>query len=185
MAAPEITTTALDGVVLLTPRVFEDARGFFFESFNVRDFTSVVGHDVHFVQDNHSKSALHVLRGLHYQLPPEPQGKLVRCSVGAVFDVAVDIRRSSATFGRWVGYELSAENRQQLWIPPGFAHGFLALTDGAELLYKTTGYYSADCDRSIRWDDPEIGVRWPVRVAPLLSPKDEEAPPLASAEVFG
>lgn len=183
MPIERIIPTELPEVVLVEPKVFGDKRGFFFESFSVRDYEAVVG-GLEFVQDNHSRSTGNVLRGLHYQVEPHPQGKLVRCSSGAVFDVAVDIRRSSPRFGRWTGHELSEENRLQLWIPPGFAHGFVALGDGAELLYKTTDYYSSECDRSIRWDDPEIGVEWPLAGPPSLSDKDRTAPALADAEVF-
>lgn len=175
----------LSGLVLLQPRLFEDERGHFFERFNTRGFSEKVGIGVEFVQDNQSRSARHVLRGLHYQIPPSPQGKLVSCLRGEVFDVAVDIRRSSPTFGRWYGIVLSAENRLQLWVPVGFAHGFLALTDGAELLYKTTDYYDPAAERAIAWDDPAIGIDWPIGDRePLLSPKDAAAPPLADAEVF-
>ena len=180
----DVVLTELEGVILVTPDFFEDARGFFFESFNARDFALIAGADVAFVQDNHSKSARHVLRGLHYQLPPHVQGKLVRCGYGAVFDVAVDIRRSTPTFAQRIGYELSAENRRQLWIPPGFAHGFVALTDGAEVLYKTTDFYDRTCDRSIRWDDPRIAISWPLEDGPSLSEKDAGAPRLAGAEIF-
>ena len=176
--------TRLPEVLVLEPRVFEDARGFFFESYNERLFREATGLSVRFVQDNHSRSVKGVLRGLHYQLPPHPQGKLVRVVRGAVFDVAVDIRRGSETFGQWVGVELSAENRRQLWIPAGYAHGFLTLTDEAEVLYKTTDYYAPECDRSIRWDDPEIAIEWPLEGRPILSEKDARAPRLREAEVF-
>ncbi|HEX2154039.1 MAG TPA: dTDP-4-dehydrorhamnose 3,5-epimerase [Acidimicrobiia bacterium] len=169
---------------VIQPQVFADSRGHFFESYNQQKFESEAGTEVRFVQDNQSFSVRSVLRGLHYQLPPHPQGKLVRCVHGAVWDVAVDIRRSSATFGQWFGIELTEGNRTQLWIPSGFAHGFVALSDGAVLLYKTTDYYAPDCDRSIRWDDPDIGIEWPIEGAPLLSSKDELAPSLAEAEVF-
>jgi dTDP-4-dehydrorhamnose 3,5-epimerase len=171
--------------VLLPTQVFEDDRGFFLEAFNKREFEAIVGHPVDFVQDNQSRSSRGVLRGLHYQLPPAAQGKLVRASRGAVFDVAVDIRRSSHNFGEWLGYELSESNFNQLWIPPGFAHGFLALTDDTELLYKTTDYYAPQLDRSIRWDDPSIGIDWPLNgMTPNVSPKDQVAPTLSEAEVF-
>ena len=183
MPIAQVTHTDLPGVLVIEPRVFGDDRGFFFESFNTREYEGVVG-DVRFVQDNHSRSGRNVLRGLHYQVEPHVQGKLVRCGSGAVFDVAVDIRRSSPDFGRWTGLELSADNKLQLWIPPGFAHGFVALTEGAELIYKTTAYYSADCDRSIKWDDPDIGVDWPLTGSPILSDKDRTAPALADADVF-
>jgi len=174
----------LAGVLLLEPDSFADDRGLFFESWNARDFAEHTHQGVTFVQDNHSGSMGNVLRGLHYQLPPHPQGKLVRAVVGAVFDVAVDIRRSSPTFGRWFGLELSADNRRQLWIPPGFAHGFLTLSEWAEVLYKTTDYYAPELDRSIRWDDPEIEIEWPIQGEPILSDKDAGAPYLRDAEVF-
>jgi len=165
-------------VVLLEPKVFEDGRGFFFESYNERVFEELVGCRPRFVQDNHSRSAKNVLRGLHYQLK-QPQGKLVRVTAGKVFDVAVDLRERSATYGKWVGQLLSAENRRQLWIPEGFAHGFLVLSDFAEFLYKTTAYYAPDCERSIIWNDPCIGIRWPLRDGmPRLSAKDAAAPRL-------
>lgn len=164
--------------------MYEDDRGFFFESWNEAAFKEQTGPESRFVQDNHSGSKQGVLRGLHYQLQPHPQGKLVRAVVGSVFDVAVDVRRSSATFGEWVGVELNAENHKQLWVPPGFAHGFLALSEWAELLYKTTDYYAPECDRSIRWDDPDIGIEWPFDGTPILSDKDAAAPLLRNAEVF-
>jgi dTDP-4-dehydrorhamnose 3,5-epimerase len=170
-------------VVLLEPRVFGDDRGFFFESYNHQAFQKAAGVDVNFVQDNHSRSAKGVLRGLHYQLPPKAQGKLVRVVVGDVFDVAVDIRRGSLTFGKWVGDILSAENKRQMWIPPGFAHGFLTLSDSAEVLYKTTDYYSPEHERCILWNDPEIAVSWPLGKLPLLSGKDVSGMLLAAAEV--
>ena len=180
----EIRELALPDVVMLRPRVFRDDRGFFFESWNKRTLESALGIDVEFVQDNHSASTHGVLRGLHYQLV-RPQGKLVRVSLGAVFDVAVDIRKSSPTFGEWVGVELSAENAWQLWIPPGFAHGFLTISEVAELQYKVTDYFAAEFDRSIRWDDPVIGVAWPdIGDEILLSEKDDDAPYLGDAEVF-
>jgi dTDP-4-dehydrorhamnose 3,5-epimerase len=175
--------TPLPGVLLIEPRVFGDARGFFLESWNRRTFAEA-GLDMDFVQDNHSRSSRGVLRGLHYQLH-NPQGKLVRVTQGAVFDVAVDIRRASPHFGRWVGYELSADNHRMLWIPPGFAHGFLVLSDTADFLYKCTSLYDPPSDRGIRWDDPAIGIDWPdMGGAPLLSAKDAAAPLLADAEVF-
>ena len=177
------TPTRLPEVLLIEPQVFGDARGFFMESFNQRAFDAAVGHPVTFVQDNHSRSARGVLRGLHYQLPPHAQGKLVRVTQGCVFDVAVDMRRSSPRFGQWVGVELSDDNHRQLWIPPGFAHGFLVLSDSADFLYKTTDYYAPDCERAVRWDDATLGVAWPdAGVAPLLSGKDLSAP-LASEAV--
>jgi dTDP-4-dehydrorhamnose 3,5-epimerase len=171
--------------LLIEPKVFTDDRGFFFEAFNHRRFEDLVDGHVTFVQDNHSRSVQGTLRGLHYQLPPAPQGKLVRVSRGAVFDVAVDIRRSSPTFGAWVGYELTEDNFKQLWIPPGFAHGFLALTDPADVQYKTTEYYAPELDRSLRWDDPDIGIEWPRgNVTPIVSPKDQAAPSLVAADLF-
>lgn len=178
------TPLEIPDVVLLEPRVFGDARGFFFESFNQIQFEAAVGCVVNFVQDNHSRSAQNVLRGLHYQVR-QPQGKLIRVTAGAVFDVAVDIRRSSPTFGKWVGEILSAENRRQMWIPQGFAHGFFVLSDSAECLYKTTDYWAPDHERSIAWNDPAIGVEWPVGGKSLvLSPKDQNGVALAVAEVF-
>ena len=178
-----VTKTPIEGVLLIECQVFGDSRGFFMESFNRRDFEAV-GLPADFVQDNHSKSRQGVLRGLHYQLR-QPQGKLVRVAAGAVFDVAVDIRRASPHFGRWVGYELSADNHRMLWIPPGFAHGFLVLSDMADFLYKCTSLYDPPSDRGIRWDDPAIGIDWPdMGSAPLLSAKDAAAPLLADAEVF-
>ena len=175
---------------LLTPNVFGDERGFFFESWNQRSFAAALGLEAEqaptFVQDNHSRSAQGVLRGLHYQLPPHPQGKLVRCVVGEIFDVAVDLRRSSASFGHWAGAVLSAQNQQQLWVPPGFAHGFLTLSEQAEVLYKTTDFWSKDCERAIRWDDPELAIDWPpIPFKPLLAAKDAAAPTLAEAQSQG
>lgn len=175
---------SLPEVVLFTPRVFGDERGFFFESFSEREFAEATGLDLLFVQDNHSKSVKGVLRGLHYQLPPHPQGKLVRVVQGAVFDVAVDIRKSSPNFGRWVGVKLSADNKQQLWIPPGFAHGFVTLTDTAEFLYKTTDFYAPQCERSIAWNDPTIGIDWHYDAMPQLSAKDLQSVAFDAAEVF-
>lgn len=181
----KVTSTALPDVLLLEPKSFGDARGFFMESFNQRLFDDAVGSSIAFVQDNHSRSARGVLRGLHFQLPPHAQGKLVRVVSGAVFDVAVDVRRSSPTFGRWIGEELSAENKRMLWIPPGFAHGFLVLSDFADFLYKTTDYYAPQAEGSVRYDDPEIGIAWPdVGVPFQLSPKDEKAPALSNATTF-
>lgn len=174
----------LEGLVTIDPVIHGDDRGFFFESYNRRRFADDVGVQVDFVQDNHSKSARGVLRGLHYQVEPHAQGKLVRVVVGAIWDVAVDIRRSSSTFGRWEGYQLSAHNKRQLWIPAGFAHGFVTLSEEAELVYKTTDYYAPECDRSIRWDDPDIAITWPVPGDPILSPKDAAAPPLTEVETF-
>ncbi len=179
------TATALPEVLLLEPAVFGDARGFFMESFNQRAFDAAVGRHVEFVQDNHSCSQRGVLRGLHYQLPPHAQGKLVRVVRGRAFDVAVDVRRGSPSFGRWVGLELDAVTHRQMWIPPGFAHGFLALEDDTHFLYKTTDFYARDSERAIAWDDPAIGIAWPLQgLAPMLAPKDAAAPRLAQAEVF-
>ena len=185
MQAEVLTTAAgvpVQGPLLLTPRVFGDGRGFFFESWNQQAFNAAAG-DTAFVQDNHSRSSRGVLRGLHYQLPPHPQGKLVRCVLGEIFDVAVDIRRSSPTFGQWVGAVLSADNKQQLWVPAGFAHGFLTLSEQAEVLYKTTDFWSRECERAIRWDDPQLGIVWPLEALagaePQLSEKDAVAPLLA------
>ncbi|EHQ53050.1 dTDP-4-dehydrorhamnose 3,5-epimerase [Ectothiorhodospira sp. PHS-1] len=180
----EAKRLAIPEVVLLTPRVFGDERGFFYESFNARAFEAAVGVRAEFVQDNHSRSVRGVLRGLHYQLPPHAQGKLVRVVQGEVFDVAVDVRRSSPTFGQWVGAVLSAQNRRQLWIPPGFAHGFLTLSEVAEFLYKTTDFYAPECERCVAWNDPKIGIAWPFEGEPVLSGKDQEGVPLAKAEVF-
>ena len=178
-----VIPTAIPEVLVIEPKVFGDARGFFFESYNRKAFHEATGLDVDFVQDNHSRSAQGVLRGLHYQIQ-QPQGKLVRVVAGAVFDVAVDIRRSSPSFGQWVGLELSAENKKMLWVPPGFAHGFLVLSDGTEFLYKTTDYYAPSSERAIAWDDPQIGIAWPLPFAPLLSAKDQAAAKLHDAEVF-
>jgi dTDP-4-dehydrorhamnose 3,5-epimerase len=179
-------TTRLDipDVVLIDPNVFGDQRGFFFESWNRDSFARALGGDVDFVQDNHSRSGKGVLRGLHYQAEPQPQGKLVRVVSGSVWDVAVDIRRSSPTFAQWVAVELSAENHRQLWLPPGFAHGFLVLTDRADVIYKVTDYYSGELDRSIRWDDADIGIDWPLGGEPTISDKDAAAPYLRDTEVF-
>ena len=181
----QITATALPGVLILEPKVFADERGFFLESFSQRAFDAAVGQGFTFVQDNHSRSQRGVLRGLHYQVPPHAQGKLVRVVRGSTFDVAVDIRQGSATFGRWFGATLDAASNRQMWIPAGFAHGFLALEDDTHFLYKTTDYYARDCERAVRWDDPAIGIEWPnVGGAPLLAAKDAAAPPLAQAETF-
>lgn len=180
----QIESLEIPDVWLITPKVFGDDRGFFYESFNAREFERAVGHLPQFVQDNHSKSARGVLRGLHYQLPPHAQGKLVRVTAGEVFDVAVDIRRTSPTFGKWVGAVLSAENHRQLWIPPGFAHAFITLSESAEFLYKTTDFYAPESERAIIWNDPAIGISWPYDGQPLLSAKDQQAVPLAQAEVF-
>lgn len=180
----QVERLALREILLITPRVFNDARGFFLESFNAQRFAELTGVKLSFVQDNHSKSSRGVLRGLHYQLLPHAQGKLVRVTQGEVFDVAVDIRRSSPTFGHWVGAMLSGENHQQLWIPPGFAHGFLTLSETAHSVYKTTDYYAPECERVIRWNDPAIGIRWPQIASPTLVARDAAAPSLAEAEVF-
>jgi dTDP-4-dehydrorhamnose 3,5-epimerase len=180
----KVTQTSLPEVLILEPKVFGDDRGFFMESFNQQAFDAAVGHPVTFVQDNHSRSARGVLRGLHYQLPPHEQGKLVRVTAGRVFDVAVDVRRSSARFGQWAGVELSGENHLQFWIPPGFAHGFLVLSDTADFLYKTSGYYAPESEASVRWDDPTLNVDWPRVGGPLLSPKDAMAPGLGEARCF-
>jgi dTDP-4-dehydrorhamnose 3,5-epimerase len=171
-----VTTTPLDGVLLLEPKVFGDERGFFFESFNQRDFDQATGLSVQFVQDNHSKSSQGVLRGLHYQIQ-QPQGKLVRVTAGEVFDVVVDLRSSSATFGRSYGITLSADNKKQLWIPPGFAHGFLVTSESAEFLYKTTDYWYPEFERSLLWSDPALGIEWPIAQGqePVLAKKDEVA----------
>ena len=181
----QITPTALAGVLIVEPKVFGDQRGFFLESFNQRAFDAAVGEHVDFVQDNHSRSQRGVLRGLHYQLPPHAQGKLVRVTRGSAFDVAVDIRRASPTFGRWVGVTLDAVSQRQMWIPPGFAHGFLALEADTDFLYKTTDYYARDCERAIAWNDPAIAIAWPdLGAPPLLAAKDAAAPPLVAAETF-
>ena len=178
-----VTSTAIPEVLILEPRVFGDDRGFFYESFNARDFLASTGLDVEFVQDNHSKSSRGVLRGLHYQVQ-HPQGKLVRVTQGAVFDVTVDLRRSSSTFGQWVGVELSADNKRQLWVPPGFAHGFVVTSDTAEFLYKTTDYYYPEHERSLLWCDPTVGVEWPLEGEPKLAAKDAAGLVLAEAGTF-
>ena len=180
-----ILRTELDGPLILEPKVFGDARGFFMESWNQRSFDAAVGHAVAFVQDNHSRSARGVLRGLHYQLPPHAQGKLVRCTQGRVFDVAVDMRASRPTFGRWAGVELSGDNHRQFWIPPGFAHGFVVLSETADFLYKTTAFYDQPSEAAVRWDDPALAIDWPLDgIEPLLSAKDRDAPSLAVARRF-
>lgn len=178
-----IETTNIPDVLIIEPRVFGDSRGFFFESYNQKLFGDKVGVATNFVQDNHSCSTQHVLRGLHYQIQ-NAQGKLVRVVKGEVFDVAVDIRRGSPTFGQWSGCILSAANRRQFWIPPGFAHGFLSLSDSAEFLYKTTDYYAPQHERCILWNDPDINIDWPLSAEPVMSPKDLQAPPLKAAEVY-
>lgn len=180
----QATRLSIPDIILFTPKVFGDDRGFFYESFNQQTFEELTGLKRSFVQDNHSKSQKGVLRGLHYQLPPKAQGKLVRVVQGEVFDVAVDIRKGSPTFGQWVGEILSAENKRQMWIPEGFAHGFLTLSDSAEFLYKTTDYYSPDHERCIAWDDPELAVQWPIMDTPALSGKDQQGQALKAAEVF-
>jgi dTDP-4-dehydrorhamnose 3,5-epimerase len=180
----KVTPLEIPDVLLIEPKVFGDERGFFFESFNQAAFETAIGKHVNFVQDNHSRSSRGVLRGLHYQIQ-QPQGKLVRVTRGAVYDVAVDIRRPSATFGRWVAAELSEQNNRQLWVPSGFAHGFLVLSDSADFLYKTTDYYAPTHERSIAWNDSEIGVQWPdAGCEPALSAKDKAAVALLDAEVF-
>jgi dTDP-4-dehydrorhamnose 3,5-epimerase len=178
----KVSPTSLADVLLIEPAVHADERGFFFESFNESDFRLATDLEVHFVQDNHSRSARHVLRGLHYQLV-QPQGKLVRVVRGAVFDVAVDIRHASPTFLKWVGVELSEENQRQLWIPPGFAHGFLALSELADVLYKTTDYYAVARERCIAWDDPTLAIAWPPGIRPLLSAKDSQGTNIRDAEL--
>ncbi|HJV83647.1 MAG TPA: dTDP-4-dehydrorhamnose 3,5-epimerase [Noviherbaspirillum sp.] len=180
----KLITTAIRDIAILEPTVFGDARGFFFESFNEREFMALTGApDLRFVQDNHSRSARNVLRGLHYQIQ-QPQGKLVRVVAGEVFDVAVDIRKSSPTFGKWVGATLSADNKRQMWVPPGFAHGFIVTSDSAEFLYKTTDYWAPGYERCIAWNDPAIGIDWPPGIEPVLSEKDRNGRLLAEAEVF-
>jgi dTDP-4-dehydrorhamnose 3,5-epimerase len=179
-----IEQTALAQLLVLTPRYFRDERGFFVESYNKRAFAEAAGADFEFVQDNHSRSTRGVLRGLHYQLSPHAQGKLVRVANGEIFDVAVDLRGGSPTFGRWFGTALSAEKGNQLWIPPGFAHGFLTLSETADVLYKATDYYAPDCERTVAWDDPDIGIDWPLEIEPVLSARDAAAPRLAQAETF-
>jgi dTDP-4-dehydrorhamnose 3,5-epimerase len=180
----KVTPTAIREVLIIEPKVFGDTRGFFYESFNGKAFDEAVGRHVEFVQDNHSRSVKGVLRGLHYQIQ-QPQGKLVRVVRGAVFDVAVDIRKSSPTFGQWVGVELTEENHKQLWMPEGFAHGFLVVSEWADFLYKTTDYYAPAHERAIRWDDARLGIRWPdTGVAPRLSAKDQQASMLDDAELF-
>ena len=175
--------TSLNGVLLLEPKVFSDDRGVFYESFNHRDLTHTLGNAVTFVQDNHSQSKKNVLRGLPYQLK-QTQGKLVKVTRGEVFDVCVNLHRGHPQFGQWVGVRLNAEDKRQIWIPPGFAHGFLILTDVAEVMYKTTDYYAPEHERSLLWSDPAIGIHWPLTGQPILSKKDASAPPLAQAEVF-
>jgi dTDP-4-dehydrorhamnose 3,5-epimerase len=179
----KILPTEIPDVLILEPRVFEDDRGFFYESYNEKLFAEKTGLRTHFVQDNHSCSVKNVLRGLHYQIQ-QPQGKLVRVVVGEVFDVAVDLRKSSSTFGQWVGCFLSAENKRQFWIPEGFAHGFLVLSEVAEFLYKTTNYYAPQYDRTLLWNDFDLAIDWPLEGDPILSAKDQAGQPLKTAEVF-
>lgn len=179
----KVTQTSIPEVLILEPKVFGDVRGFFYESFNQRVFNEATGLSQSFVQDNHSRSAKGVLRGLHYQIR-QPQGKLVRVVRGAVFDVAVDLRRASPSFGKWAGVKLSEENNLQFWVPPGFAHGFIVLSESADFLYKATDYYAPAHERSLAWNDPQIGITWPDGLAPVLSEKDARALPLATAEVF-
>ncbi len=179
----KVTALNIPDVLLIEPEVFGDDRGFFFESFNQKRFEEAVGHKINFVQDNHSKTVKGVLRGLHYQLPPKAQGKLVRVTQGEVFDVAVDLRQSSPSFGKWVGDILSSDNKKQLWIPEGFAHGFVTLSDTSEFLYKTTDFYSKEYERAIRWDDEVIGIKWPMKNV-SLSAKDETAKNFTEATYF-
>ena len=179
----QVTSMPLDGVKLIEPKVFGDTRGFFFESFNAREFAQQVQDGVTFVQDNHSRSAKGVLRGLHYQIA-HAQGKLVRVTEGEVFDVAVDLRRSSPTFGKWEGITLSAENHRQLWIPPGFAHGFVVLSESAQFLYKTTDYWYPEFERCLLWNDPSVGIEWPIGFEPILAAKDAAGRLLADADLF-
>ncbi|WEF31181.1 dTDP-4-dehydrorhamnose 3,5-epimerase [Pseudoduganella chitinolytica] len=179
----KITTTPIDGLLIIEPTVFGDDRGFFYESFNAQRFADLTGVKADFVQDNHSRSARGVLRGMHYQIQ-QAQGKLVRVVSGSVYDVAVDLRKSSPTFGKWFGVELSAENKRQFWIPPGFAHGFAVTSEFAEFLYKTTDYYAPEYERSLLWNDPAVGIEWPLDGTPLLSAKDQKALPLDQVEVF-
>ncbi len=179
-----VVPTELDGVLIIEPKVLGDSRGFFLESFSKQRFAEAVGYEVDFVQDNHSRSSRGVLRGLHFQRPPQAQGKLVRVAAGEIFDVAVDVRHSSPTFGRWVGVVLSSDNHRQLWIPAGFAHGFLVLSETADVLYKTDAYYSPADEGSVAWNDPQVGVEWPLESDPLLSDKDRTAPELSGAKLF-
>ncbi|MBH8553155.1 dTDP-4-dehydrorhamnose 3,5-epimerase [Nostocaceae cyanobacterium CENA357] len=178
-----IKHTKIHDLLVIEPQIFEDDRGFFYESYNERVFLETVGISEHFVQDNHSRSSKNVLRGLHYQIQ-QPQGKLIRVVSGTVFDVAVDLRKSSPTFGQWVGTNLTAENKRQLWIPTGFAHGFLVLSEYAEVLYKTTNYYAPQHERTILWNDPNLAIAWPIQTEPILSTKDKVAKLLQHAEVF-
>lgn len=179
----QVIATQIPDVLILAPKVFGDARGFFYESFNAQQFAAATGQHVTFVQDNHSRSARGVLRGMHYQIE-QPQGKLVRVAAGAVFDVVVDLRRASPHFSQWVGVHLSAENHHQLWIPPGFAHGFLVLSEYADFLYKTTDYYAPAHERCLKWDDQTVGIQWPQDMPPMLSGKDQAGQAWAQAETF-
>ncbi|MBL1210490.1 dTDP-4-dehydrorhamnose 3,5-epimerase [Geminocystis sp. GBBB08] len=179
----KITSTKIPDVLIIEPQIFYDDRGFFFESFNLKSWQEKTGLKTNFIQDNHSQSKYNVLRGLHYQIK-QPLAKLVRAVVGEIFDVAVDIRQSSSTFGQWVGEILTAENKKQLWIPEGFAHGFLVLSESAEVLYKTNNFYASEYDRSICWNDPDININWDLKATPLLSDKDKNAPLLKDAEIF-
>ena len=178
-----VTTTAIGGVLVIEPRVYADERGFFFESYNERAFAQATGIAAKFVQDNHSRSVKNTVRGLHYQIQ-QPQGKLVRVVAGAIFDVVVDLRRSSPTFGRWSGHHLSAENKNMLWIPAGFAHGFAVLSDTADFLYKTTDYWAPQHERTLLWNDPDLAIAWPLAGEPILAAKDRAGTPLSEAEVF-
>lgn len=178
-----VITTSIPEVLIIEPCLFPDERGFFFESFNIHAFKSATALEVSFVQDNHSRSEKGVLRGLHYQIK-RPQGKLVRVVHGSIFDVAVDIRKSSPTFGQWVGVELTGENHRQIWMPPGFAHGFIVLSDSADLLYKATDYYASEHERCIKWSDPDIGIEWPLDATPQLSAKDQQGSSMAEADLF-
>ena len=179
----KVTPTSIPSVLIIEPRVFGDTRGFFFESFNQRAFNQATSLDVNFVQDNHSRSSKGVLRGLHYQIQ-QPQGKLVRVVRGSVFDVTVDLRKSSPTFGQWAGVELTEDNHRQLWVPPGFAHGFYVLSDSADFLYKTTDYYAPEFECSLIWNDSTVGIEWPLNTQPIISAKDAQGKKLADAEVF-
>ena len=178
-----IISTKIPDVLMIEPRVFEDKRGFFYESFNEKAFREKTGVDANFVQDNHSRSAQNVLRGLHYQIQ-QPQGKLVRVVAGAIFDVVVDLRKSSLTYGQWVGGLLSAENKQQMWVPIGFAHGFCVVSEFAEVLYKTTDYYAPAHERCVVWNDPDLAIAWPLEAAPIVSAKDQAGKSFKEAEVF-
>jgi len=178
-----VVPSAIPEVLILEPAIYRDGRGFFFESYNRRTFRDATGIDVEFVQDNHSRSARNVLRGLHYQIR-QPQGKLVRVTTGAIWDVAVDLRASSPTFGRWVGFALDAESKRSAWIPAGFAHGFLVVSEAAEVQYKTTDYYAREHERTLQWNDPALGISWPLQGEPILAEKDRRGTPLANAERF-